>query len=58
MTSFWPLALHSGLGGHDRLMQLLAIALIAGLWLVAAGRIERLRLTARRHSLPSNGNRA
>ncbi len=48
MTSFWPLPLHSGLAGHDWLMQLLVIALIAGLWLFAAGWIERRRLATRR----------
>jgi hypothetical protein len=41
MTTVWPLLLHSGLAGHDWLLQLLVIALIAGVWLLAAGALER-----------------
>lgn len=58
MTSYWPRLLHSGLAAHDWLTQILVIALIAGLWLVVAGQIERRRLTARRRPVPPSGDRA
>ena len=41
MSGLWLLPLHSGLAGHDWLTQLLVIALIAGIWLLTAGSIER-----------------
>jgi hypothetical protein len=41
MSGLWLLPLHSGLAGHDWLTQILVIALIAGIWLFAAGTIER-----------------
>jgi hypothetical protein len=41
VTPLWPLPLHVSLAGHDWLLQILVIALIAGTWLLAAGLIER-----------------
>jgi hypothetical protein len=50
MSGLWLLPLHTGLAGHDWLTQLLVIALVAGIWLVAAGCIER-RAERRRRGL-------
>jgi hypothetical protein len=47
VSGVWLLPLHSGLAGHDWLLQILVIALISGVWLLAAGIIER-RTTRRR----------
>lgn len=41
MSGLWLLPLHSGLAGHDWLTQLLVIPLVAGIWLLAAGHLER-----------------
>jgi hypothetical protein len=41
MSNLLPLPLHSGLAGHDWLMQATVILLIAGIWLFLAGLIER-----------------
>lgn len=41
MSGLWLVPLHSGLAGHDWLMQAAVILLIAGLWLFFAGAIER-----------------
>ncbi len=57
MTTVWPLPLHSGLAGHDWLLQILVIALIAGVWLLAAGIIER-RTASRRRTMPTVNDRA
>lgn len=57
MTTVWPLPLHSGLTGHDWLLQILVFALVAGIWLLAAGVIERRAANRRRHrqdSMPTD----
>lgn len=48
MSGLWLLPLHSGLAGFDWLTQILVIALIAGVWLFAAGTIERRGANRRR----------
>ncbi len=50
MSTPWLLPLHSGLAGHDWLLQILVIVLIAGVWLFAAGNIERRAANRRRQS--------
>lgn len=40
MSELWFAPLHSGLAGHDWLMQAAVILLIAGLWLLLASLFE------------------
>ncbi len=58
MSAPWFLPLHTGLAGHDWLLQVLVIVLIAGVWLFAAGNIERRSANRRRRrSSMSPGDR-
>jgi len=41
MSAPWFVPLHSGLAGHDWLMQAAVILMVAGAWLFLAGTIER-----------------
>ncbi len=59
MSGLWLLPLHSGLAGFDWLTQILVIAIIGGVWLLAAGAIERRaarRGPAELSAGPSAGN--